>query len=62
VAKLIAKARALRCPALGLYLWLVVVTRVRRGELCSLQVRDVDLDCAPVHVAFDYVVRGPPRS
>ena len=34
-------------PALGLYLWLVVVTGVRRGELCGLQIRDVDLDRFP---------------
>ena len=54
---MIAEARA-RSAALGLYLWLVVVTGVRRGELCGLQVRDVDLDRALVHVAFNYVVRG----
>jgi integrase len=51
--------RAQRCP--GLYLWLVVVTGVRRGELCGLQIRDVDLDRALVHVAFNYVVRGGQR-
>ena len=39
VAKVIAEARA-RSAALGLYLWLVVVTGVRRGELCGLQIRD----------------------
>jgi hypothetical protein len=43
VAKLIAEARS-RSDALGLYLWLVAVTGVRRGELCGLQIRDVDLD------------------
>jgi hypothetical protein len=37
VAKVIAEARR-RNAALGLYLWLVVVTGVRRGELCGLQV------------------------
>ena len=57
VAKVIAEARA-RSAALGLYLWLVMVTGVRRGELCGLQIRDVDLDRALVHVAFNYVVRG----
>ena len=31
---------------LGLYLWLVVVTGVCRGELCGLQIRDIDLDRA----------------
>jgi len=57
VAKVIAEARA-RNTALGLYLWLVVVTGVRRGELCGLQICDIDLDRGLVHVAFNYVVRG----
>ena len=57
VAKVIAEART-RNAALGLYLWLVAVTGVRRGELCGLQIRDVDLDQGLVHVAFNYVVRG----
>jgi len=56
----IAEARA-RNTALGLYLWLVVVTGVRRGELCGLQIRDIDLDRGLVHVAFNYVVRGGQR-
>jgi integrase len=60
VAKVIAEARA-RSAALGLYLWLVMVTGVRRGELCGLQIRDVDLDRALVHIAFNYVVRGGRR-
>jgi integrase len=60
VAKVIAEARACSA-ALGLYLWLVVVTGVRRGELCGLQIHDVDLDRALVHVAFNYVVRGGQR-
>ena len=60
VAKVIAEARA-RSAALGLYLWLVVVTGVRRGELCGLQIRDVDLERALVHIAFNYVVRGGRR-
>jgi integrase len=34
VAKVIAQARA-HSAALGLYLWLVVITGVRRGELCD---------------------------
>jgi integrase len=45
----------------ALYLWLVVVTGVRRGELCGLQLRDVDLDRGLVHVAFNYVVRAGQR-
>ena len=60
VATVIAEARA-RSAALGLYLWLVVVTGVRRGELCGLQIRDIDLDRGLVHVAFNYVVRGGQR-
>ncbi len=60
VAKMIAEARA-RTAALGLYLWLVVVTGVRRGELCGLQIRDIDLDRGLVHVAFNYVVRAGQR-
>ena len=43
---------------LGLYVWLVVVTGVRPGELCGLQIRDLDLDRGLVHVAFNYVVRA----
>jgi integrase len=60
VAKVIAEARA-HSADLGLYLWLVVVTGVRRGELCGLQLRDIDLDRGLVHVAFNYVVRGGQR-
>ena len=60
VAKVIAEAGA-RSAALGLYLWLVVVTGVRRGELCGLQICDIDLDQGLVHVAFNYVVRGGQR-
>jgi len=60
VAKVIAEARA-HSPALGLYLWLVVVTGVRRGELCGLQIRDIDLDRGLAHVAFNYIVRGGQR-
>jgi integrase len=60
VAKVIAAARD-HSTALGLYLWLVVVTGVRRGELCGLQICDIDLDRGTVHVAFNYVVRGGQR-
>src|SRR5215475_8436189 len=60
VAKVIAEARR-RSAALGLYLWLVVVTGARRGELCGLQVRDIYLNQGLIHVAFNYVVRGGQR-
>ena len=52
---LVAAARAQRRP--GAVPVLVVVTGVRRGELCGLQIRDIDLDPGLVHVAFNYVVR-----
>ena len=58
---LVAAARAPRRP-LEVYLWLVVVTGVRRGELCGLQIRDIDLDRGLVHVAFNYVVRSGQRA
>ncbi len=54
VAKVIAEARA-HDAALGLCLWLVVVTGVRRGELCGLQIHDIDPDRGLVHVAFNHV-------
>jgi integrase len=60
VAKVVAAAREYS-DALGLYLWLVVVTGVRRGELCGLQIRDIDLDRGLVHVASNYVVRAGQR-
>jgi integrase len=60
VARVIAEARA-TLPSLALYLWLAAVTGVRRGELCGLQVRDIDLDRGLLHVAFNYVVRAGRR-
>jgi integrase len=40
-------------PVLALYLWLVAITSARRGELCVLQVRDIDLDDGVLHIAFN---------
>jgi integrase/DNA-binding transcriptional regulator YhcF (GntR family) len=60
VAKVIGAARSVN-EALGLYLWLVAVTGVRRGELCALQIRDIDLGRGLLHIAFNYVVRGGQR-
>jgi len=57
VATVIAEARQAH-PALALYLWLVAITGARRGELCALQVRDIDLDNGVLHIAFSYVVTG----
>jgi integrase len=55
VAKVIAEGRKTH-PAMALYLWLVAITGARRGELCALQVCDVDLDKGVLHLAFNYVV------
>jgi integrase len=55
VAKVIAEGRKAH-PEMALYLWLVAITGARRGELCALQVCDVDLDKGILHIAFNYVV------
>ena len=34
---------------------------MRRGELCGLWIRDIDLGRGLVHVAFNYIVRGGRR-
>jgi integrase len=57
VAKVIAEGRKAH-PVLALYLWLVAITGSRRGELCALQVRDVDLVNGVLHIAFNYIVVG----
>ena len=41
---------------MALYLWLAAITGVRRGELCALQVCDVDLENGVLHLAHNYVV------
>ena len=43
-------------PEMALYLWLVAITGARRGELCALQVCDIDLDNGVLHIAYNYVV------
>jgi integrase len=60
VAKVIAEGRRTH-PEMAVYLWLVAVTGARRGELCALQVCDVDLDNGVLHLAFNYVVVGGHR-
>jgi len=55
VAKVIAEAHKAH-PAMALYLWLVAITGARRGELCAMQVRDLDLENGVLHLAFNYVV------
>jgi integrase len=57
VAAVIAEARAQGMIELALYLWLAAITGARRGELCALQIRDVDLDHDVLHLAFSYLVR-----
>ena len=61
VAKVIAEGRRRNQPALALYLWLAAITGSRRGELCAVQVCDIDLDCGNLHIGFSYVVRGGQR-
>jgi integrase len=60
VAKVIAEGRSAH-PEMALYLWLVAITGARRGELCALQVRDIDLEKGILHIAFNYVVVGGHR-
>jgi integrase len=60
VAKVIAEGHKAH-PVLALYLWLAAITGARRGELCALQVCDVDLDSGVLHLAFNYVVVGGRR-
>ena len=55
VAKVIAEGRKTH-PEMALYLWLVAITGARRGELCALQVCDLDLDTGVLHLAFNYIV------
>jgi len=63
VAKVIAEGRRQNQPALALYLWLAAITGSRRGELCAVQICDLDLDLdrGNLHIGFNYVVRGGQR-
>jgi integrase len=54
----IEQARNAGKPAIALYVWLAAITGVRRGELCGVQIRDIDLDKGWLHVAYNYVVKG----
>ena len=58
VVAVIEQARNAGKPAIALYVWLAAITGVRRGELCGVQIRDIDLDNGWLHVAFNYVVKG----
>jgi integrase len=56
VAKVIAQARASERLLLALYIWLAAITGASRGELCAVQLRDIEH--GTVHVAFNYVVKA----
>jgi integrase len=58
VVQVIEQARRSQQHAIALYVWLVAITGVRRGELCAVRIRDIDLDSGVLHVAFNYVVKG----
>ena len=58
VVAVIEHARSAGKPAIALYVWLAAITGVRRGELCGVQIRDIDLDNGWLHVAYNYVVKG----
>jgi integrase len=58
VAKVIAEVRTREMHQIALYLWLAAITGARRGELCAVQVYDLDLEHGLLHVAFNYVVKG----
>lgn len=58
VAAVISEGRSREMHQLALYLWLAAITGARRGELCAVQIREVDLDHGMLHLAFNYVVKG----
>jgi integrase len=58
VVKVIEEARRSGQAGIALYVWLAAITGARRGELCGVQIRDIDLENGVVHVAFNYVVKG----
>ena len=58
VVSVIDQARTAGQHDIALYVWLVAITGVRRGELCAVQIADVDLSNGLVHVAFNYVVKA----
>jgi DNA-binding transcriptional regulator YhcF (GntR family) len=58
VVNVIDQARAAGQRDIALYLWLAAMTGVRRGELCAVQIADIDLGNAVLHIAFNYVVKA----
>lgn len=61
VAAVIARGRELEMHQIALYLWLAAITGARRGELCALQVCDIDLEHAEIRLAFSYLVKDGQR-
>jgi integrase len=58
VAQVIALARETGRLLLALYVWLAAITGARRGELCAIQVCDIDLEHKLLHIAFNYLVKS----
>ena len=54
-------AEAWKDPEWGLLVWLVMVTGLRRGELCSIRWRDVDLERGTLMLARSIGQRGRER-
>lgn len=61
VAAVIAKGRELEMHQIALYLWLAAILGARRGELCAVQVRDIDLEHAEISLAHNYLVKNGQR-
>jgi integrase len=58
VAKVIAEGRSREMHQIALYLWLAAITGARRGQLCAVQVCDIDLEHGILHIAFIYMVKN----
>ena len=55
--RLLAAAEAYR-PDLALWLWLVLVTGTRRGELCAIRWTDIDVARQDLLIERAYAIRG----
>ena len=53
VVKVIGQAHATGQRDVALYIWLAAITGARRGELCAIQIRDIDLDNGVVRIAYN---------
>jgi integrase len=54
----IAEGRTRGMRQIALYLWLAAITAACRGELCVVQVCDIDLEHGILHIAFNYMVKN----